>query len=98
MPFGGTRSTYCSPTTERLATVAAVLAGIFGLSQLSTSRSTRTPSLIERERADLADGDAAVGDLGVGEDAAGVREVGAGSCSRCCRTGSWSGPTYSAPT
>ena len=72
----GCRLTYCSPITDRSETAAAVSAGIFGAEQLSMSRSTCTPFVEQVQRADPADRDAAVGDLGVAEDAAGVGEVG----------------------
>ena len=71
---GGTRSTYCSPTADRFATTADADAGIGG-AESSMSRITSMPSSDRRSVAHPADRDAAVGHLGVGEDAARVGEL-----------------------
>ena len=69
------RSTYCSPTALRLATTASVSAGI-GVGVGVDGQDDADAVVDQLHVGDPADGDAAVGDLGVDEDAAGVVEVG----------------------
>ena len=57
------------------------------LLQSSMLRSTRTPVVDQVQRADPADRDAAVGDLGVGEDAARIGEIGVDRARVRRRTG-----------
>ena len=69
----GCRSTYCSPTAERFSTTARVSRGTATAvhPQVDEDAAVGQPQPV-----DLADAHAAVGDLGTGEDAAGVGEVG----------------------
>ena len=97
MPFGGIEVDVLLADDRAVGdTARRRWPGSSGRVQSSMARSTRTPLLDQVQLADLADRDAAVGDLGVGEDAAGVGEVGVDGARRRCRTGSWSARRSSA--
>ena len=66
---GGSKSRYCSPTAERLCTCIFESSGI--LVPSSSARWTHEPLGGDVHRGDLADLDAAVGDLAAGEQPAG---------------------------
>lgn len=71
----GRRSTYCSPIAERFATTACADAGMRG--PPGVERQVDTDAVrAQGECADATDRRAEIRDLGVGEDAPGVGEIG----------------------